>query len=148
MGNLKIATTRAGWIFFTVAVIGVLAFCYWQLVRADFYRVHLWRAHKEDYQTLVGMLEGDRILTFINGEVTTPEDPVQSGITRQRISQYRSYMSKIHRGAISYSPGAILFVSDWAGTSDLLYSARDEHPPRPSYRLARNWFLLSNQGPI
>jgi hypothetical protein len=145
---LKIATSKAGWFFFSVAVIAVLAFCYWQFVRADFYRVHLWRDHEEDYQTLVAMLENDRILTFINDALTTPADLSNRGITPQRISSYRSYMSKIHCGAISFSPGAILFISDWAGASNLLYNERDEHPPRPSYRLARNWFLLPDQGPF
>jgi hypothetical protein len=112
--------SKRRWIFFAATVLVLSSCLYW---RSDARRLSLFHAHKSDYQTPLTMLQHDDGLTFINSALTVPDDPTSKGISRQRITEYRRYMSSIECDAILYEPsmGSALFVSETAGTPNILY---------------------------
>ena len=138
------------------AALALASCVYW---RSDTHRLSLFRAHKPDYELLLNMLHEDAVLTFVNSSLTTPENPAAHGISPQRIAQYRRYMSIIDCGAISYGAagGPVLFVSDAAGASNILYfpmrSAEDtkksglppDRSPAQAQHIEGNWYLSSEK---
>ncbi len=152
--TMQTATNKTRLIFFAAAAL-VLASCfYW---RSDAHRLSLFRAHKADYETLLSMLQHDESLTFINSGLTVPQDPTTKGISPQRITEYRRYMSKIGCGSISYTPGigSAVFNSATPGAADILYFPIQsaaiakksglplDKPPAQAHHIEGNWYLAS-----
>jgi hypothetical protein len=133
------ATVRARLVFFLAAALALVS-CYY----SDANQVTLFRAHKSEYETLLHMLQHDQSLTFINSGLTTPEDPGTKGISPQRITEYRQYMSKIGCGAIRYdsSIGSAIFTSSVASGPDILY-----FPLRSKAEVAKKYGLPLDKVP-
>jgi hypothetical protein len=130
-----------------VLAILVLAACtYWGYRISDTHRLSLFHEHKPQYEILLGMLQHDRVLAFINAGLTVPQDPATVGISPQRISQYRQYMSDIDCGAITFEPalGSALFVSGTIRAADILYFPV-ERRPQQAHRIEGSWYLASER---
>jgi hypothetical protein len=141
------------WVLIAIAALALASCFYW---RSDAHRLSIFRAHKADYETLLGMLQHDENLTFINSGLTVPEDPTTKGISPQRIADYRRYMSSIQCEALLYEPsiGSALFVSKTASGPNILYfpssfenanrSGRPAHnPPAQAHKIEGDWYLSS-----
>jgi hypothetical protein len=133
--------------FLAVIALLALTLCgYWAYRVSDAHRLALFHAHKHEYESLLGMLQHDRELTFVNGSLTTPGDPTTVGISAQRISDYRRYMADVDCASINYEPalGSALFASDTARASDILYfPAQKVHPQ--AHHIEDNWYLASER---
>lgn len=147
--TMQAATNKTRLILFAAAALALASCCYWQCQISDAHRLSLFRAHKAEYESVLNMLQHDRDLTFINSTLTVPEDPSLRGISPQRISEYRRYMSKIGCGSINYVPltGSALFVSDISGAADILYFPVQSSgkPPAQAHPIEGNWYLASER---
>jgi hypothetical protein len=157
--TMQAATNKTRLIFSAAAALALASCCYWQCQISDAHRLSLFRAHKAEYETLLNMLQHDGDLTFINSTLTVPEDPSSRGISSQRISEYRRYMSKIGCGSISYLPlnGSAMFVSDTPGAANILYFPMQSYalankyglpldkPPAQAHPIVGNWYLSSEK---
>lgn len=158
--EMQVATTRTRFVVLALAALVALASCgYWRYQISDAHRLSLFRAHRAEYETLLRMLQHDGDLTFINRALTIPEDPGLRGISPQRISEYRRYMSTISCGSINYLPliGSALFVSDTQGAANILYfpmqssaqANRYNLPldklPAQAHPIVGNWYLSSEK---
>jgi hypothetical protein len=150
---MQAARGRAQWVFIAIAALALASCFYW---RSDVHRLTLFRAHRSDYETLLNMLQHDEGLTFINSGLTVPEDPTTKGISPQRITEYRRYMSSIQCEAVLYEPsiGSALFVSETASGPNILYfpsSAENakrsgfpvHNPPAQAHKIEGDWYLSS-----
>lgn len=149
--TMQAAINKTRLIFFAAAALALASCCYWQCQISDAHRLSLFRAHKAGYESLLNMLQHDRDLTFINSTLTVPEDPISRGISPQRISEYRQYMSKIGCGSINYLPstGSALFVSDTPGAANILYFPKQSSslgkPPAQAHLIVGDWYLASEK---
>ena len=142
---------------YVIAALVVASCGYWEFRKSDYHREAVFRSHRAQYIAILGMLQKDKALRFLNGGLTDPSDPATAGISKERISEYRRGMADIECSSITYEPdyGSAYFSSSVFGAAGILYAPIQsketakkyglplDRPPPQARVIEGDWYLSS-----